>query len=66
MIVLFSIIFFILGFVLREIFTYIYNINKKIKQADEILEKERERLQFKKKHDFSDSFKDNENQNHKL
>lgn len=58
MIVLLSILFFILGFILRDILTYLYNFNKKMKQAEEILEKERKRIEFKKKYDFSDSFDD--------
>lgn len=53
MIVLLSIFFFLLGFVLRDILNYIYNINKKIKQADEIIKKEQERLRFKQKYDIS-------------
>lgn len=61
--VLLSIVFFGLGFVLRDILNYLYNINKKIKQADEILEEEKKRLEFKKKYDFSDCFEDKQEQN---
>lgn len=55
---LLSIVFFLLGFVLRDILTNLYNINRKIKQADEILAEERKRREFKQKYDFSDSFGD--------
>ena len=58
MIVLLSIVFFIAGFFLREILLYIYDVNKKMKRADEILEEERKRKEFKKGYDFSDSFSD--------
>ena len=61
--ILLSIIFFLLGFVLRDIFTYFYNINKKLRQADEILERERKRLEFKQKYDFSDCFEDEKEKN---
>jgi len=60
MIILMSIIFFILGFALRDILTYLYKINKTIKQAEEIVAKEKKRLEFKEKYDFSDSFDDKE------
>lgn len=63
--ILLSIVFFLLGFVLRDILTYLYNINKKIKQADEILEREKKRLEFKQKYDFSDSFEDEKEKNNK-
>ena len=56
--ILLSIIFFLLGFILRDILTYLYNINKKLKQAEEILEEERNRQKFKNKYDFYDSFED--------
>lgn len=58
--ILLIIIFFLLGFVLRDILNYLYNINKKIRQADEILAEERKRREFKNKYDFSDSFEDEE------
>lgn len=58
MIILLSIIFFILGFVLRDILTYLYKVNKTIKQAEEIVAKEQKRLEFKKRYDFSDSSDD--------
>lgn len=61
--ILLSIIFFLLGFVLRDIFTYFYNINKKLRQADEILERERKILEFKQKYDFSDCFEDEKEKN---
>jgi len=65
MIILLSIVFFILGFALRDILTYLYKINKTIKQAEEIVAKEQKRSEFKKKYDFSDSFdsdsEDNDN-----
>lgn len=60
MVILFSIIFFLLGFVLRDILNYLLNINKKIKEADEILAEERKRREFKDKYDFSISFEDDE------
>lgn len=63
--ILLSIVFFLLGFVLRDILTYLYNINKKIKQADEIIEREKKRLEFKKKYDFSDCFEDEKEKNNK-
>ncbi len=63
--ILLSIVFFLLGFVLRDILTYLYNINKKIKQADEILEREKKRLEFKQKYDFSDCFEDEKEKNNK-
>lgn len=58
--ILVSIVFFLLGFVLRDIITYFYIINRKIKQADEIIKEERKRLEFKKKYDFSECFEDEE------
>ena len=59
MIVLISVIAFILGILFRNIVTYFYNLNKTIIQAREIVKKEQERLKFKEKYDFSDSFDEN-------
>lgn len=55
------IVFFLLGFALRDIIIFIYNIIRKVKQADEILEQEKKRRDFKTTYDFSDSFEDEEN-----
>lgn len=63
MVILLIIMFFLIGFVLRDIINYLYNLYKKIRQADEILTEERQRREFKNKYDFSDSFKDDEKKN---
>ena len=47
-----NIVFFLIGFFIRDILTHLYNINKKIRQAEEIIEKEKERLEFNKKYNL--------------
>lgn len=59
---LLGIICFILGFVLgvftRNILIKVISINNKIKIAEKIIAEENKRREFKEKYDFSDSFKD--------
>ncbi len=61
---LLGIICFILGFVLgvftRNILIKVISINNKIKIAEKIIAEESKRREFKEKYDFSDSFKDEE------
>ncbi len=61
---LLGIICFILGFVLgvftRNILIKVISINNKIKMAEKIIAEENKRREFKEKYDFSDSFKDEE------
>ena len=61
---LLGIICFILGFVLgvftRNILIKVISINNKIKIAEKIIAEENKRREFKEKYDFSDSFKDEE------
>ena len=61
---LLGIICFILGFVLgvftRNILIKVISINNKIKMAEKIIAEENKRGEFKEKYDFSDSFKDEE------
>ena len=61
---LLGIICFILGFVLgvftRNILIKVISINNKIKIAEKIIAEENKRREFKQKYDFSDSFKDEE------
>lgn len=61
---LLGIICFILGFVLgvftRNILIKVISINNKIKIAEKIIAEENKRREFKEKYDFSDSFKDKE------
>ena len=59
-----GIICFILGFILgiftRNILIKVVSINNKIKIAEKIIAEENKRREFKEKYDFSDSFKDEE------
>lgn len=61
---LLGILFFIMGFILgvftRNILMKILNTKRKIKMAEKIIAEENKRREFKKKYDFSDSFKDDE------
>ena len=61
---LLGIICFILAFVLgvftRNILIKVISINNKIKMAEKIIAEENKRREFKEKYDFSDSFKDEE------
>ncbi len=61
---LLGIICFILGFGLgvftRNILIKVISINNKIKIAEKIIAEENKRREFKEKYDFSDSFKDEE------
>ena len=61
---LLGIICFILGFVLgvftRNILIKVISINNKIKMAEKIIAEENKRREIKEKYDFSDSFKDEE------
>ena len=61
---LLGIICFILGFVLgvftRNILIKVISINNKIKIAEKIIAEENKRREFKEKYEFSDSFKDEE------
>ena len=61
---LLGIICFILGFVLgvftRNILIKVISINNKIKIAEKMIAEENKRREFKEKYDFSDSFKDEE------
>ena len=50
----------VLGVFTRNILIKVISINNKIKIAEKIIAEENKRREFKEKYDFSDSFKDEE------
>lgn len=61
--ILLNLLFFLLGFFIRKIFSFLYYIYRKIKKANEILAEENKRKEFKNKYDFSDCFEDKKDKN---